>query len=105
MNLTETEFACYLLLHASYADLKIHNKEINLLVNKFGQNTVKRIQSFYKDQTDFQKKLFIKKMAAQYLNGKAEKENLALELIKMYYSDDEFHILEKNQILNFRSIL
>jgi len=105
VNLSQNEFACYLLLHASYADLKIHNKEFKLLVKKFGQNTVDQLQDLYSDQTDFQKKLFIKKQAAKYLNGKVEKETLALELIKMYYADDEFHILEKNQILNLRSIL
>jgi len=105
MNLSENEFACYLLWHASYADLKLHSKELVLLHKNFGEEILDKTKKLYDSHSDYQKIQFLKEKGKQFLASNEDKESLAHRLIKIYYSDGEFHILEKNQIINLRSVL
>ena len=54
LNYNFEEFACFLLVHASYADLEFTDDEKSMLKAKFGEANFKKVHEDYLKLGDFQ---------------------------------------------------
>lgn len=96
LNYNFQEFACFLLIHGSYADLEFTDGEKKMLKEKFGNETFGKIHTDYLALGDYQVLQKIMDYKGLYYPTVARKNELLEMIMKIFNADGTYTPLEKN---------
>ena len=96
LNYNFEEFASFLLIHGSYADLEFTNDEKELIKKKFGEETFNKIHSEYLSLGDYQVLQTILDYKGLYYPTLTRKKELLDMILKIFNVDGNYTPLEKN---------
>ena len=100
LNYNYEEFACFLLIYGSYADLEFTEDEKALIKGRFGQEVFMKIHEDYKNLGDYQVLQTIMDYKGMYYPTLERKKELLDMILKVFKADGDYSILEKN-LLHF----
>jgi hypothetical protein len=90
------EFACFLLIHGSYADLEFTDGEKAMINNRFGEENFNKIHKDYLALGDYQVLQTIMDYKGLYYPTSERKKELLSLISKVFIADGSYTALEKN---------
>ena len=90
---SEQEFEAYLLLFCSNADLEESEEERELILDKVGEDTYKRMHREFEKDNDYQR---IQKIQSHIEHNEVSKDQVNALCKNLYSSDGDFNYMEKN---------
>ena len=89
------EFACFLLIHGSYADMDFTDDEKKMIKVRFGEEVLKKIHKDYLKLGDFEVLQTILDYKGLYYPTLARKKELLDMIAKIFKVDGKYTPLEK----------
>jgi hypothetical protein len=104
-NWTYQDFLSYMLIYAASSDLNISEEEREYIQKRVEKDEFKEILKCFNKHSDYERIEVVKTLGEKYSNDIGSKSELRKELIKLFYADDDYSILEKNFFLMIKKIM
>ena len=104
-NWTRKEFKAYILLYAAQADFNISAEEKEMIISKVDKNSYEKIQKELKKDNDYQSIQKIQKNIEIHSYSQDFLENLINDIKEVFFSDDNFDVLERNMLMFLKRVL
>lgn len=102
---TYEEFLCYLMIYAAAADHVIEEAEADVIKKKSGEATYEKMLVTYKNANDDQRNMLILAYKEQHFHSPDDSQKALNDLKEVYMADDDFSILEQNQLQMLEAVL
>lgn len=102
---SQKDFLAYLLIYCANADFQVTKEEKKFILKKVGKQEYKDILQVYKQHSDFDKSETVRKLGEKFCNDPLNKCDVRTEIIKLFFADDDYNILEKNFFVVIKKIL
>lgn len=100
-----SEFTCFLLIHASYADMEFSQDEKTLIMNKFGKAMFENIADQYDSMGEYERLNTIMQYKGVYYPTSDRKAELLSEIETLCNADGDYSRLEKTLIMFLNKML
>jgi len=94
------ELLCFLLIHASYADMEFTEDEKHMIINKYGHKSYEKMNDIYDGLGEYERLATILKYKGVYYPTVDRKGEILNEISKLFEVDGSYSKLEKTQ-MNF----
>ncbi|MEZ5197620.1 MAG: hypothetical protein R2764_14875 [Bacteroidales bacterium] len=102
---TKEDFLTYILLYAANADFTISKEEKQFILNKVDVDEYEKIHRIFQKHSEHQRSETVRLLGQQYCNDPSNKCEIRKEIIKLFFADDDYSILEKNFFIGIKKIL
>jgi hypothetical protein len=102
---SKEDFLTYLLLYAANADFNITEEEKKFILNKVDEEEYDKIHRIFRRNSDFERSETVRILGERYCKEPGNKCDLRNDMIKLFFADDDFSILEKNFFIAIKKIL
>lgn len=102
---TREELKAYVLIYGAHADFEESPEEIGLIVSKLGEEIYAKMHSQFANDNDHQSISKIQSSLERLAYSQNEKIALLMELKKLFKSDGDFDIQERNLFSGLERLL
>lgn len=99
------EFLCFVLIHASYADLEFSDDEKHHIIESFGQSTFEDIHAAYNELAEYEILELIKNYKGLFFPTAARKQEMLSHVHSLFNIDGDYTRLEKSLMLFLEKFL
>ena len=103
-NWTKEELNAYILIYCANADFTESKDEMDFIKSKLPTSIFKKIHKEFKNDNDYQSIQKIQSTVDRYGYTGEEKNRLLFEIKKIFLSDDNYDLLEKNLLRGLNRI-
>lgn len=102
---TKEDFLTYILLYAASADFCISQEEKRFIINKVDEKEYEKIHRLFQKHSEHERSETVRLLGQRYCNDPSNKCEIRKDMIKLFFADDDYSILEKNFFLAIKKIL
>ncbi len=102
---TYQDFLAYVLIYAAASDFNISAEEKEYIQKRVEKDEFEKILKCFKKHSEFERIEAVKILGKKFSKDIGSKSEIRKELVKLFYVDDDYSILEKNFFLMFKKIL
>ncbi len=92
------ELLCFLLIHASYADMEFTEDERAMIIQKYGKETYEKMNDIYDGLGEYERLESILKYKGVYFPTIDRKSEILNEISRLFNADGTYSKLEKTQM-------
>ena len=102
---TKNEFKAYLLLFGAYVDMVEHKKERNMIKEKVGKSTYKKVHEEFDEDNDYVRIQKMKNTASRLEYTQEQIDSLIQETVELFKCDGEYLQIEQNMHRQLKRLL
>lgn len=102
---TKEDFLTYILLYAANADFIISDEEKQFILNKVDEQEYRKIHKIFQKHSEHERSETVRLLGQRYCNEPENKCEIRKDMIKLFFTDDDYSILEKNFFIAIKKIL
>lgn len=99
------DFLAYLLVYAASADLEMKPEEKKAIIDSVGSREFERIVAIFNTHNDYDSLQVIMELSKKFCTSEEQKEIILDDVKKIFFVDNEFSVLEENNLRNIRKLL
>ena len=104
-NWTYQDFLAYVLIYAAASDFNISQEEKEYIQKRVEKDEFDKILKCFSKHSEFERIEVVKTLGKKFSNDIGSKSEIRKELVKLFYADDDYSILEKNFFLMLKKIM
>lgn len=104
-NWNQEELRAYTLIYCMNADVKVDDKEVELILNSVNKNIYDKMLEEFTNDNDYESIQKISNTVKDLNYTKAQVQSLFDEIRKVFYADNELSIMERNIALGLKRVL
>ena len=104
-NWSQDDFLTYLLIYAANADFEITEEERQFILNKVGQQEFHQMLKIFNQHSDYERGETVQFLGQLYCGDPANKCDIRTEMVKLFFADEEYNLLEKNFFIAIKKLL
>lgn len=104
-NWTYQEFKAFVLLYAAYADLKLEESEIQLIIEKVGDETYNRISGNIQEMNDYEKLQTILSFKERFFPNQEKKEAILKDIQEIVMADNKLQHIEQGLLYCLKRLM
>jgi hypothetical protein len=93
------------MIYAAYADFKITPEEREYIQKKVDQDDFRHILKLFEKDGEFQRSETVRILGEKFCNRSDIKCDIRTDLIKLFFADEDYILLEKNFFICIKKIL
>lgn len=105
MTLNKEEFKTLLMLYAANIDGNIQSEEVKIMLQKFGFETVEKMQKLFAKMSDLEVLNCIRENKAQYASTEADRLDLIHDLCAIIEADEKCSTMETMMVRAMHRVL
>ncbi|MBN1340811.1 MAG: hypothetical protein JXA03_15895 [Bacteroidales bacterium] len=102
---SKEDFLAYVLIYAAYADFEINPQEREFILKKVERDEFDKILKIYRKHSDIEKAETVRLLAARYCKDLEDKCQIRKDIIKLFFADKDYTIMEKNFFIVIKKIM
>ncbi len=102
---TYDEFLCYLMIYAAAADHVIEDAEAAVITKKSGETAYKKMRAVFDKSDAEEREMLILAYKEQHFHSPEDSQKALNDLKAVYMANDDFSILEQNQLQMLEAVL
>ena len=104
-NWTYQDFLTYVLIYAAASDFIISEEEKEYIQKRVEKDEFEKILKCFDKHSEYERIEVVKILGKKFSKDIGSKSEIRKELIKLFYADDDYSILEKNFFLMIKKIM
>ena len=105
MLLNKEEFKTLAMLYAANIDGNIQSEEVKVILQKYGFDTVEKVEGLFDKMSDFEVLQCIRENKAQYIATEEDRLDLLHDLCTVIEADEKLTVMEEQMMRTIRRVL